>query len=216
MELYETGTRIVHAKLRLFAIAIALSFAPNVAYAATPAVAVGPQYDSTHAYVAPEYFDRFVASLVATFGGTTSKQAVVTVTPTPSSTMSQIVLTPAGFSWVLALPTSTTLSVPRRYSTGYLVTQAERCGALLAVRAAADLIVSPFNDPIGRDAIVQWPGGVNMQLYWHTNAPSYAPLRTIPEKPCICVRGESERVHSQLPCLLARKNNLRRRACAWD
>ena len=60
------------------------------------AYAVGPQYDTTHVYVAPEDFDRFVASLVATFGGTTSKQGVFTVTPTPSSTMSQLVLTPAG------------------------------------------------------------------------------------------------------------------------
>ena len=39
------------------------------AAAATPEVAVGPQYDTTHVYVAPEAFDRFVASLVATFGG---------------------------------------------------------------------------------------------------------------------------------------------------
>jgi len=28
---------------------------------------------------------------------------------------------------------------------------------------------------------VQWPGGVNMQLYWHTTAPNYAKLQTIPE-----------------------------------
>jgi hypothetical protein len=42
----------------------------------TQNVAVGPQYDTTHVYVAPEDFDRFVASLVATFGGTTSKQGV--------------------------------------------------------------------------------------------------------------------------------------------
>jgi hypothetical protein len=32
-----------------------------------PTVAVGPQYDSTHVYVAPADFDRFVASLLATF-----------------------------------------------------------------------------------------------------------------------------------------------------
>ena len=57
---------------------------------------VGPQYDTTHVYVAPEDFDRFVASFVATFGGSTSKQGVFMVTPTPSSTMSQLVLTPAG------------------------------------------------------------------------------------------------------------------------
>lgn len=36
----------------------------------TPAVAVGPQYDSTHVYVALEDFDRFVASFIATLGGT--------------------------------------------------------------------------------------------------------------------------------------------------
>ncbi|MFX6214151.1 glyoxalase, partial [Acinetobacter baumannii] len=35
--------------------------------------------------------------------------------------------------------------------------------------------------PIGRDAIVQWPGGVNMQLYWHTTKPNYNQLETVPE-----------------------------------
>ncbi len=54
-----------------------------------------------------------------------------------------------------------------------------------AIKAAkaqgADILVAPFNDPIGRDAVVQWPGGVNMQLYWHTMKPSYAPLTTVPE-----------------------------------
>jgi hypothetical protein len=62
----------------------------------TPALAVGPEYDTTHVYVAPDDFDRFVASLVATFGGTTSKKGEFTVTPTPSLTMSQLVLTPVG------------------------------------------------------------------------------------------------------------------------
>ena len=42
-------------------------------------------------------------------------------------------------------------------------------------------LVAPFNDPIGRDAVVQWAGGVNMQLYWHTTKPNYAPLKTVPE-----------------------------------
>src|SRR5262245_51708629 len=66
------------------------------ATAATPNVAVGPQYDTTHVYVAPDQFDRFVSSVLATFGGTAAKQGVFTVTPTPSSTMSQLVLTPVG------------------------------------------------------------------------------------------------------------------------
>jgi hypothetical protein len=156
------------------AAAIALS-----TYAASPGVAVGPQYDSTHAYVAPEDFERFVASLLATFGGTTSKQGVFTVTPTPSSTMSQIVLTPVGIVSVFGFKTP----IPYPFGTertGYLVTNLD--DAVRAARAAgAGVLVSPFNDPIGRDAIIQWPGGVNMQLYWHTTAPYYPPLETIPE-----------------------------------
>ena len=141
--------------------------------------AVGPQYDTTHVYVAPEDFDRFVTSFVATFGGSTSKQGVFTVTPTPSSTMSQLVFTPVGTLSVFGFKTP----VPYPFGaerTGYLVTDFD--AAVRAARASgADVIVAPFNDPIGRDAIVQWPGGVNMQLYWHTTAPNYATLQTIPE-----------------------------------
>ena len=147
--------------------------------AATPNVAVAPQYDTTHVYVAPEDFDRFVASLTATFGGTTTKQGVFTVTPTPSSTMSQLVLTPVGTVSVFGFKTP----IPYPFGverTGYLVTDMDE-----AVRAAkatgADVLVASFNDPIGRDAIIQWPGGVNTQLYWHTTAPSYPSLQTIPE-----------------------------------
>jgi predicted enzyme related to lactoylglutathione lyase len=147
--------------------------------AATPEVAVGPQYDTTHVYVAPQDFDRFVTSLVATFGGTTTKQGVFTVTPTPSSTMSQLVLTPVGTLSVFGFKTP----VPYPFGmerTGYLVTDLE--GAVRAAEAdGADVLVSPFNDPIGRDAVIQWPGGVNMQLYWHTAPPSYPALKTIPE-----------------------------------
>ncbi len=72
---------------------------------ATPKVAVGPQYATTHVYVTPENFDPFVASLLATFGGTTSKQGVFTVTPTPSSTMQQLVLTPVGIVSVFGFKT---------------------------------------------------------------------------------------------------------------
>jgi predicted enzyme related to lactoylglutathione lyase len=146
---------------------------------ATPNLAVGPQYDTTHVYVAPDQFDRFVSSLLSTFGGTTSKQGVFTVTPTPSSTMSQLVLTPVGTLSVFGFKTP----VPYPFGaerTGYLVTDMDE--AIKAARqAGADVVVTTFNDPIGRDAIIQWPGGVNMQLYWHTTAPSYKTLETIPE-----------------------------------
>src|SRR5438874_11791772 len=155
------------------------TFAQNGRSARTAGVAVGPQYDTTHVYVAPQDFDRFVASLIATFGGTTTKQGVFTVTPTPSSTISQLVMTPAGTISVFGFKTP----IPYPFGlerTGYLVTDMDE-----AVRAAkatgADVLVATFNDPIGRDAIIQWPGGVNTQLYWHTTAPSYTPLQTVPE-----------------------------------
>jgi len=142
-------------------------------------VGVGPQYDTTHVYVAPQDFDRFVASLLATFGGTATKQGVFTVTPTPSSTMSQLVLTPVGTLSVFGFKTP----IPYGFGaerTGYLVTDLD--AAVKAAQAdGADVLVSPFNDPIGRDAVIQWPGGVNMQLYWHTKPPSYPALQTIPE-----------------------------------
>ena len=154
-------------------------FAQTAQAGETIGVAVGPQYDTTHVYVAPEDFDRFVASLIATFGGTATKQGVFTVTPTPSSTMSQLVLTPVGTLSVFGFKTP----IPYPFGlerTGYLVTDLDK-----AIRAAketgADVLVAPFNDPIGQDAIIQWPGSVNTQLYWHTTAPSYAGLQTIPE-----------------------------------
>jgi hypothetical protein len=156
-----------------------LSLATAFATAADSSFGVGAQYDTTHVYVKPEDFDKFVASLLATFGGTTTKQGVFTVTPTPSKTMSQLVLTPVGSVSVFGFKTP----VPHPFGverTGYLVTNLDA-----AVRTAqadgADVLVSPFDDPIGKDAVIQWPGGVNMQLYWHTTPPSYPALQTIPE-----------------------------------
>ena len=144
-----------------------------------PAVSVGPQYDTTHVYVSSQDIDAFVDSFVATFGGKASQRAVFTVTPTPSKTASQYVQTPVGMLSVFAFQTP----IPYPFGnerTGYLVTDMDK--AVRAARAAgADVIVDTFDDPIGKDAIIQWPGGLSMQLYWHTKAPSYGPLDTVPD-----------------------------------
>jgi hypothetical protein len=148
-------------------------------YSTADYVAVGPQYDTTHVYVAPEDFTRFVASVTGTFGGTTSKQGVFTVTPTPSQTMSQLVLTPVGTLSVFGFKTP----IPYPFGaerTGYLVKDLD-AAVRLAQREGADVIVSSFPDPIGRDALIRWPGGTPMQLYWHTMAPSYGALDTVPD-----------------------------------
>ena len=183
----------VHRAVAVTAIAVLLGvgsahlsllprIAPAVAHAnttETPNIAVAPQYVTTHVYVPRDDFDSFVASLLATFGGTNSKAAVITVTPTPSSTLWQAVSTPVGIFSVFGFQTP----VPYPFGAeraGYLVTDMD--AAVRAARATgADVLVTPFNDPIGRDAVIQWPGGLIMQLYWHTTAPSYAPLQTIPE-----------------------------------
>src|SRR5467141_2840981 len=155
------------------------TFAQSAQTAKTVGVAVGPQYDTTHVYVPAADFDRFVASVLQTFGGKTSQEGVFTVTPTPSSTRIQLVLTPVGTLSVFGFKTP----IPYPFGlerTGYLVTDMDE--AVSAAKATgADVLVAAFNDPIGRDAIIQWPGGVNTQLYWHTTAPSYTPLLTIPE-----------------------------------
>ena len=172
---------MVRLRSLIAAVAIATLAANSVAGArdAVPLVGVGSQYDTTHVYVAPDDVDKFAASFTATFGGQSTKQVVVTVTPTPSSTTSQLIQTPVGTVSLFGFKTP----IPYPFGaerTGYLV--ADMDAAIKAARAAgADIIVAPFPDPIGRDAVIQWPGGVNMQLYWHTTKPNYAAFQTIPE-----------------------------------
>jgi hypothetical protein len=185
---YQRNPMIIKRSIAAAAVAIFLAGASiNVtepillaqSAATSPSVAVGPQYDTTHVYVAPEDFDRFVASWIATFGGTTSKQLLLTVTPTPSSTISQLIFSPVGNISVFGFKTP----IPFPFGverTGYLVTNMDT--AIKADRAAgADVLVDPFPDLVGSDAVIQWPGGVDMQLYWHTTPPNYASLAAVPE-----------------------------------
>jgi predicted enzyme related to lactoylglutathione lyase len=163
----------------LVTLGIAVAVLPVSAVGQVKTEAVGPQYDTTHVYVLPADVDRFVTSFLKTFGGTSTKQVVVTVTPTPSQTSSQLLLTPVGTVSVFGFRTP----VPYPFGserTGYLVRDLD--AAVQEARAnGASVVVSTFPDPIGRDVVIQWPGGVNMQLYWHTTAPSYPPLKTTPE-----------------------------------
>jgi hypothetical protein len=163
----------------LLATAGGTSMAQDKPADATPFVAVGPQYDSAHVYIALADLDRFSDSLIATFGGTKSQKAALTITPTPSKTIWQAVYTPVGTFSVFGFTTP----IPYPFGlerTGYLVTDMDT--AIQSAKAnEADLIVAPFRDSVGRDAIVQWPGGVYTQLYWHTTAPSSAQLDTVPE-----------------------------------
>ena len=163
----------------IVAVAAGIVFTMTDAAAASLSLAVGPQYDTTHVYVAPEEFERFSDALVATFGGTKSQAAVINITPTPSETMWQAVFTPVGTFSVFGFKTP----IPYPFGierTGYLVSDFD--AAIDSAKANhADIVVAPFPDPIGRDAIIAWPGGVYMQLYWHRTPSNYASLQTVPE-----------------------------------
>jgi predicted enzyme related to lactoylglutathione lyase len=165
---------IVLAVASLFFLATAVLGAQD---ARNATIAIGPQYDSTHVYVAQGDLDALVNSFVATFGGSASKASVSQVTPAPSSTLFQAVATPVGGLSVFAFQTP----VPFPFGeerTGYRVTDMDQ--AIMAARASgAEVIVAPFKDPIGMDAVIQWPGGVKMQLYWHFKPSTSATLETI-------------------------------------
>src|SRR5712672_2863971 len=122
------------------------AIARGPAYSPPPQVGVGAQYDTTHVYVAPDDVDKFAASFTATFGGQSTKQVVVTVTPTPSSTTSQLIQTPVGTVSLFGFKTP----IPYPFGaerTGYIV--ADMDAAIKAARAAgADVIVAPFPDSI--------------------------------------------------------------------
>jgi len=179
---------VVAVAFGLVATAPSISFAKvNLGTPQSVSFSVGAQYDTTHVYVAPEDFDKFADSFAATFGGHKSQQGVFQVTPTPSQTMSQLVFTPVGTISVFGFKTP----IPYPFGderTGYLVTDMD--GAMKSARAhGADVVVDTFPDPIGRDAVISWPGGVHMQLYWHTQAPNYEPLETVPENRGVRLTG---------------------------
>ncbi len=150
-----------------------------IAQAPAPAIAVGPQYDSTHVYVAPADMEKFISSFIATFGGRASASSVTNVLPVPSRTQFRYVMSPVGTLSVFGFETP----IPYPFGqerTGYAVS--DMTAAIAAARAAgAEVIVEPWADAIGKDAVIQFPGSLKTQLYWHTTPPNYPPLQSIPD-----------------------------------
>jgi predicted enzyme related to lactoylglutathione lyase len=173
-------------RIRIFIVASVLVTAlPLMAQSAAPeshsapSVAVAPQYDTSHVYVPPQDVDAFVKQFLGTFGGKSTKQVIATVTPTPSSTSSQLLQTPVGTVSLFGFKTP----IPAPFGserTGLLVSDLD--AAVASARSAgAEVVVTIFPDPIGRDVVVRFPGGLMTQLYWHTTAPSYAAFTAVPE-----------------------------------
>jgi hypothetical protein len=154
-------------------------------------IAVAPQYDTTHVYLSAQDLAPFVASFLATFGGEASKPAVANVLPVAGAAEWQSVHTPVGVLSVFAFQTP----IPFPFGeerTGYLVTDMDQAIAR-ARSSGADVIVEPFKDPIGMDSIIQWPGGLKMQLYWHFTPSKSPSLETIPENRVYVSHDSAER-----------------------
>ncbi|MDT0467432.1 glyoxalase [Streptomyces gibsoniae] len=154
---------------------------PSAAHASATSrpVSVGPQYDTTHVYVTPGSLRTFVTSWESTFGGTNTAAVLTDVTPTPSRTLSELVLSPVGTLSVFDFQTP----IPYPFGverTGWLTTDLDTA-VKSALSAGTDVEVAPFDDPIGKDAVIEFPGGIHTQLYWHTAPPHYAALATVPE-----------------------------------
>jgi predicted enzyme related to lactoylglutathione lyase len=177
MLVYCEQVRVFCLIMTIFALGSSTAFA--AAAASSKVVGVGSQYTDSHVYVSHGQLSAFVTSFAATFDGSYAKPAVLTITPTPSKTRWQAASSRMGL--VSAFEFLTPVPYPfGKERTGYLVNDID--AAVREARAdGASVVVAPFKDKIGRDAIIEWPGGVMMQLYWHKTAPHAPPLETVPD-----------------------------------
>lgn len=148
--------------------------------AGTASQALGPQYSTTHVYVPPGSVAALGQVWLALFGGTATAPATVTVTPTPSTALWSGVRSPIGSLSIFGY----TSGVPYPFGserTGWMVKNIE-VAVTQAVAAGAPVIVAPFKDAVGHDAVVQFPGGANSQLYSHDTFVAYPPLKSVPTR----------------------------------
>jgi hypothetical protein len=144
-------------------------------------MAMGPQYSAFHVYVQPGQLEAFANSWVNTFGGHYSTPFTTQLTPTPSSALATQVFSPVALLSVFDFTTP----VPYPFGqerTGWGVADTDAATQQARADGAASLVAA-FPDPIGRDSVVQFPGGVDTQL-WHetTLSPNPFPaLTTLPD-----------------------------------
>lgn len=155
---------------------------PGPAPAANPSPApraYGVQYDATHVYVEHGKLNQFIQSWEATFGGTHNPPSAFGITPTPSKAMASIIKSPVGL--LAAYDYQTPIPFPfGSEQTGFGVRGLD--SAVTAARAAgATAPVAPWTGPVGREAVVRFPGGFSSQLWEQFDMSGFPPLVTQPE-----------------------------------
>lgn len=155
----------------------------------------GTQNGSTHIYLQSGTLASFTNSIASTFGGSIQQGGTAQITPTPSTVKSAFVFTPVGnftgFEY--------TTPVPKPFGNenyGFMVSDMEQ--ALLAARQlGASVMIEPFPDALGRDAVLIWPNGVQMQLFQHFKPQNNQSLKNTPEtRLYIPVDRADEFIHS--------------------
>ncbi|WIX77247.1 hypothetical protein QRX50_38515 [Amycolatopsis carbonis] len=153
--------------------------APDAAAWRTPVKAFGVEYDASHVYLQHGKLPAFIKSWEATFGGTDNGQNTFQITPTPSKALASIIHSPVGL--LAAYDYQTPVPFPfGAEQTGFGVHDPD-LGADAALRSGAAVTVTPWTGPVGREAVVQFPGGFASQIWKQFDMSGFTPLTTQPE-----------------------------------
>ncbi|RJQ76638.1 hypothetical protein D5S17_17385 [Pseudonocardiaceae bacterium YIM PH 21723] len=144
-----------------------------------PARAYGVQYDASHVYVEHGKLPDFIASWEGTFGGTHNPPTVFGITPTPSKALASIIHSPVGL--LAAYDYQTPVPFPfGSEQTGFGVHDPDSAVAV-ARRSGATAPVAPWTGPVGREAVIRFPGGFSSQIWEQFDMFGFPPLTTQPE-----------------------------------
>lgn len=152
---------------------------PSAAEQSAPARAYGVEYDATHVYVQHGKLNDFITSWEATFGGTNNPPTVFGITPTPSKALASIIHSPVGL--LAAYDYQTPVPFPfGAEQTGFGVHDPDSA-VRLARRAGATVAVAPWTGPVGREAVISFPGGFSSQIWEQFDMSGFTPVTTQPE-----------------------------------
>ena len=145
----------------------------------TPVQAYGVAYDASHVYVQHGKLPEFIKSWEATFGGTNNPPAAFGITPTPSTALASIIHSPVGL--LAAYDYQTPIPFPfGSEQTGFGVHGPDNA-VRVARRVGATAPVAPWTGPVGREAVVRFPGGFSSQVWEQFDMSGFTPLTTQPE-----------------------------------
>lgn len=152
---------------------------PSPAVHSKSASPYGPSYNTGHAYVEHGQLDAFIHSWEATFGGTNPPPSASNITPTQSTELGAIINSPIGI--VSAYDYQTPVPYPFGAEHGGIAVHGIDTATATADRDGASAIVAPWTGPIGRESVVQFPGGVDFQLYEQFDMSGIPTLAAPPE-----------------------------------